>query len=275
MNPNTHRCPTRRHRLSACLLAGSLLVAAAHASPPITNINLREPGWSLGLGFLTLGMPYAGAGRWSRFIPLFNVDEPSGFYIHGLTVGWTLWHPTREGFSAGLVVEPETLHYNADFSPRFRGLRARLASAMGGADVTYRAPGWGSRITLLTDLLARNEGQKARWSVFTRWSGRVGDDPVFQYFVEPRAGIEWQSARFIDYYFGIPTDEAAPGRPVYAPSSSLDELVGLTAGLTLGAHFTLMDALSYEWYGAAIRESPLVSHSSGLSDVVGLYFRFR
>jgi outer membrane scaffolding protein for murein synthesis (MipA/OmpV family) len=268
---------TRLHRTEwACLILLFSIgcLSPAWASAPVTNLNLDESGWSLGLGFLSLSMPYKGAPKWSRFVPLFNVTTKDGFYLHGLTIGWNLWHPGR-GWAVDLVAEPEFLHYDGYASPQFYGLSPRLASAMGGVDLVYRQPDFGVRTTVLTDLLARNHGQKIRATLFTRLTGHLPALPAIRFFVVPKAGIEWESGNLISYYFGIPRSEASARNPYYAPGSTVNELVGIAGGLELGSHWTLVDAIEYEWYGPAIRHSPLVDQSAGFNELVGLYFRFR
>ncbi len=264
----------RAHGICLFLLLFCASLTPSQATPPVTNFNLDEPGWSLGLGFVSLAMPYQGAPRWSRFIPLFNVSTQNGFYLHGLTIGWHLWQPTKD-WTIDLVAEPELLHYDGYMSPTFYGLSPRLASAMGGVDLVYRQPGFGVRTTVLTDLLGRNHGQKIRATLFTRLAGDWPIFPAIRFFVVPKAGIEWESGNLINYYFGIPASEANARHPSYAPGSALNELIGVDGGLELGSHFTLVGALEYEWYGTAIRQSPLVDQASGLNELIGLYFRFR
>ncbi len=251
--------------IGALALGLNFWFVPAQAAPPITNINLNQAGWSLGFGFLGAGFPYQGASSWNRFIPLFNYSTP-GFYIHGLSIGW---HLDESGpLHVDVVAEPETLHYNAGFSPRFHGLSTRLASAMGGLALVYRRGFLGIRASALTDLLSRSDGQKIRAMLFAHMVSAG-------WFFDPRAGVEWESASFVDYYFGIPGYEASPLHPAYAPGSTLNTLLEFLVGRQLGSHFTAMGGLEEEFYGAGIRASPLVNRSSSLSYVVGLYFRFR
>ncbi|EQD54284.1 MltA-interacting MipA family protein [mine drainage metagenome] len=139
---------------------------------------------------------------------------------------------------------------------------------MGGIDAVYRRGFLGVRATALTDLLARSHGQKLRAMLFAHIH-------THGWFFDPRAGIEWESANLISYYFGIPEYEASPLRPSYAPGSTINTLLELLVGKNLGDHFTALGGLEEEFYGSGIRASPLVNRSSSLSYVVGLYFRFR
>ena len=261
----TPRTGSRLTRIAVLALGIGLIFPCAWATPPVTNLNLHRSGWSLGLGFLSLGLPYPGASRWSRFIPLVNYNTP-GFYLHGLTIGWHLGETGPVHFN--VVAEPETLHYSAVTGPRFKGLTQRHASLMGGIDAVYRRGFWGVRATALTDLLERSHGQKLRAMLFAHFD-------MEGWFWDPRAGIEWDSANFTDYYFGVPAYEASPLHPAYAPGSTLNTLLEMLAGKNLGPHFTVVGGLEEEFYGSGIRASPLVNRSASLSYVIGLYYRFR
>ncbi len=245
-----------------------LFPVTARGAPSLTRISTGRPGWSLGLGLLSYGWPYPDVTRWTRFVPLVNV-EGDGFYVHGLDVGW--WFYKTKPFHVSLVFTPELLHLGPRFGPFARGLHDRFATLLGGVRGSWMHRFYAVHLTALRDLLARSDGAVVRLSAGPRWSGDG-------WRLSSRLGVDWESANQVDYYFGVPPDQVAPGRPVYLPGSTVDTDATLVIArrlMVLDTHFEVVGSVEETWYGATVRESPLVDRATALSGLVGFMFRFR
>lgn len=239
--------------------------APAQAIQPPT-VTLRQPGWWVGLGFLRYERPYIGVSHWDRFIPLFNISV-GRFSVRGDTFEWRLWRQqhTNELF---LVAQPDALHYNPAANQVLSGMTTKLPTAMGGV-------GWRLQMvrhlslqaTLLTDLLRRNDGIIASFDLKGHW--RAGT-----WLMQPILGISWDSANYVNYYFGVTPEESRIGRPAYAGKSTLVERAGVTVIKKFGQQFALLIGAYGEHFGAGIKDSPIVAHTNTLNSVFGFYFRF-
>jgi outer membrane protein len=198
-------------------------------------------------------------------VPLVNA-QGDGFYVHGLSAGW--WFVRRSSLRVSIVLAPELLHLSPRFGPYARSLHDRLATVLGGLRASYVRRFYAVHLSALSDLLNRSDGRILRLSGGPRWSGDG-------WRLSARVGIDWESASQVDYYFGVPPDQAAAGLPTYRPGSTVDTDATLVAARRLGEHFEAIAALEETWYGAAVRASPLVARATALSGLVGLQFRFR
>jgi outer membrane protein len=248
------------------VILGGLLPGVALGAPSLTRISIHRSGWFLGLGFLSYGWPYPEVTRWSRFVPIVDV-EGDGFYVHGLDAGWWFYRTSR-GVRLSLVLSPELLHLDPKYGPFARGLHDRLATLLGGLRGSLDHRDYALHLSALRDLLARSDGEVVRLSLGPRWSGEG-------WRLSSRFGIDWQSASQVDYYFGVSPTEATAARPVYRPGACVDADATLVVARRLGAHFEIVESVEEIWYGASIRESPLVDRATALSGLVGLMYRFR
>lgn len=263
--PGLRRRPLRAGILAAA--AGAMLLLAATPvyalQPPAPDVG--QGGWWMGLGYLRYQRPYVGTSRWNRILPFFDIDRPH-FFVHGLSAGWRAWHSGNNAVS--LVEHPDALHYNAASNDALTGMTTKLATVMGGPAWTWRfVPHLSLETEALADLLRRNDGAILDVALAGRW--RAG-----AWSFQPRLTLEWQSANYVDYYYGVTTAEARPGRPAYSGKSTLNEALGFEVNRTLGSHFAATLGAYETRYGSGITSSPIVARSDALSLLLALYYRF-
>jgi len=253
----------RKAPATAALLALCATAPAFALQPPAVNLG---PGhWWFGLGFLRYQRPYVGSSRWSRFVPLASIDTPR-FFIHGTKAGWRVWQ--RGNSTVALVAQPDALHYNAQDNGALAGMTTKLGTVMGGADWVWHFRDHLSLHTqALTDLLRRNKGDIVSVALAGRW--RAGP-----WFFQPRAGLAWQSAGYVDYYFGVTPAESRPGRPAYSGKGTVNESLGMTIGRDFAGHFAALAGVRETRYGSGVTSSPIVAHKNALDLLVGLYYHF-
>lgn len=256
----------RRTRLPVLLAALALLgctAPALAAQPP--SPELGQGSWWMGLGYLRYQRPYAGSSHWNRFVPLFSIDTRH-FYVHGLTFGWRAWR--RGANSLELVAHPDALHYNAADNAALAGMTTKLASVMGGPAWVWRfRRHLLLRTQALTDLLGRNHGQILSLALAGHW--RAG-----QWFFRPRAALEWYSSNYVNYYFGVTSAEAQPGRPAYTGPATWSESVGVSVGRTFARHFAALVGAYATHFGSGVTASPIVARTSTTSLLLAIYYRF-
>lgn len=254
-----------RRRLPVLVAVLALLgtAPALAAQPPAPDVG--QGGWWMGLGYLRYERPYVGNSHWNRFVPLFSVDTRH-FYVHGLKFGWRAWQRGANTFE--LVARPNALHYNPADHTALAGMSTKLASVMGGAAWIWRFyPHLALRTQALTDLLGRNDGQILSLAVEGRW-------PAGRWFFRPRVALDWNSANYVSYYFGVTPAEVQPGRPAYAGTATWSESVGLTVGRLFARHFAVLAGTYATHFGSGVGASPIVAHTNTTSVLLALYYRF-
>lgn len=247
------------------LAAGVLLMSSSAWAVQPPTLNLRQPGWWVGLGFLRYERPYIGVSHWDRFIPLFNISI-GAFSVRGDTIEWRFWRQGASEFF--LVARPDALHYNPAANEVLSGMTSKLPTAMGGVGWRWAMIHHVSlQATLLTDLLRRNDGEIASVDLKGHW--RAGT-----WLVQPLLGISWESGNYVNYYFGVTQAESRINRPTYDGKGTLVEKAGVSIVKQFGRHFALLVGAFGEHFGAGIKNSPIVAHGDILNSVFGLYFRF-
>jgi outer membrane protein len=83
----------------------------------------------------------------------------------------------------------------------------------------------------------------------------------------PRIGLEYQSRRYVDYYYGVRPSEAAAGRPAYVGNSTYSPELGLLVRFRASQRQFIFANFNYERYAKEIRNSPLMN-ASGIPQVV-------
>lgn len=258
---------SRRARRPLLLAAALVLLGTAAAAPALQPPapDVGAGGWWMGLGYLRYQRPYIGNGHWNRIVPLFSIDTPH-FYVHGLKFGWRAWQRGANTFE--LVARPDALRYNPVANGALAGMSTKLATVMGGAAWVWR---FDDHLALdteaLTDLLRRNDGEVLSVALTGRWENGA-------WFLQPRAGIDWDSGNYVDYYFGVTPAEARPGRPAYSGKGTVSESVGFSFGRTFAWHFAALAGVYATHFGSGITASPIVAHANSTSFLLALYYRF-
>jgi MipA family protein len=92
----------------------------------------------------------------------------------------------------------------------------------------------------------------------------------------PLAGAEYQSSKYVRYYYGISPREAASSQySAYQPAGALNKLVGLLIDVRLSDEYHLNFNVRHKWLGDAIHLSPVVSKGYQDTAYLALSYRFK
>lgn len=162
--------------------------------------------------------------------------------------------------SLAIKLAPRFAGYDENDSAVFQGMDKRKFSMDGGIAVNYKINNTRIRSSLVTDILGNSNGYELATDVSYVW--RFG--PVF---IEPSAGIKYQDANMVDYYYGVRPHEASAARAQYSPGYAVNSTIGISAATRSLLGGLTKIGLTKTWYGDAITDSPLVEidATSGLS----------
>lgn len=130
---------------------------------------------------------------------------------------------------------------------------AGLGGAWRGEKVYLEA--WG-----VTDLLGRSEGQT--WSAVLGFPRHFRDARLE---VIPHVDVFYDSEETTAYYYGVEADEAAPGRPAYAPDGATTVRFATRANYRLQGCWGLSGRFTVDVFGSEITASPIVDRDAGWS----------
>lgn len=166
----------------------------------------------------------------------------------------------------------ENRGYEAKDSAVLQGMKQRDASFDAGARIGWQTDYGVLSLDTVTDISGKHDGQSADL--------RFGPGFYTAYQSESRelslgllVGVKWESAKVVDYYYGVKDSEASASRAAYRGRAALTPYVGLKAQLALTSKISLETDVVYKQYPDEIADSPLMDDDH-LEFRTGLTYRF-
>ncbi|WP_422843836.1 MipA/OmpV family protein [Acidovorax sp. M2(2025)] len=255
---------------AALLLAGS---GAARAQAPHEKPGPGEAdaAWALGLAVGSVQKPYRGMGRKAIALPLLSYENR---YVRLSSPNVDLKLPSlvlsassrlHFGLRARLFSEGG---YESSDSPALAGMAERKSGAWIGPTVKWDNGFADVQLELLADASGRSKGRRVSLGLERRWN--LGPNVT----LVPHAGVEWVDENYVNYYYGVLDNEAAPGRPAYAGPSAVNLVASLAAVYRWDRQQSLVLQAGAKSLGPAIRNSPVVGRSAENRVMLGYQYRF-
>lgn len=189
----------------------------------------------------------------------FHRWSPGNFIINGRLAAGTSsaensWLVPQQPLEAARAIDTSRLH------------KRRMAALAG---LEYRLDGeqWFMQWQALQDISGVHEGQEVRASLTRQWRHK-------RHQLAVTGGASWQSARVIDYYFGIRPDEVHFSEDAYQAEQGVSTLVRFDWNYTLNSRWTLRTNASYKHLASEIRHSPLVTSDHVTTFFIGGVYHF-
>lgn len=226
-----------------------------------------EDGISLGLGLSADILAYKNYDMQWAPRPIINL-ESCYFYINGFDAGIYL-------IKGEVVTLAALASYNDfSFSPsnssdkKIRRLKKRHSTVLGGLELGLLTPAGLFQASGVWDLLSQSDG----FDCYFSWSGMLEAGPVK---IFPSIGLNWQSSKYVDYYYGVSQKEAAiSGFKAYKAGSGWTPYADLAFDLKLSDKWDFLLLLETEMLGDAIKDSPLVNKNFTFGATAGLIYTF-
>ena len=240
--------------------------AAADSQPPSWGDASR---WGLGIAAGVRQQPYAGAGTKTQGIPLIYYENR---YVRVLGAGAELKLPKVElgsgsSLSFGLRAKYGPGGYEPSDAPILEGMQERKGSVWLGAGVTWHNEIVDVSAEWLGDASGKSKGQQFRIGVQRDF--RAGS-----FTLTPRIAANWLDNKYVDYYYGVRTEESRAGRPAYLGASTVNTEIGLRIGYAIDRRQSVFVDVSATQLGKQVKNSPLVDRSNQTSLSAGYLYRF-
>lgn len=221
---------------------------------PSVHAETEKSGsqWGIGAMVGSERKPYRGFDNKVEALPFF-LYENRWLRLAGPALDLKL--PSPNSLSLGLRLRYSGEGYEAEDSPYLLGMSERKASFWAGGTASWRT-NWA---TVSAELLgdASRESNGTRMSVGIQRSFSSGSLEF-----TPRLAAHYLDKKFVDYYYGVRSSEAAAARPFHAGKSTTNLEAGLRIGYALAPRHRLSLDLSTTRLGSGIKDSPLVDRSS-------------
>ncbi len=246
------------------LLLGAAAQNAAAQGRPAASSTVR-----VGLGLAVSDEGYKGLGFKTMLLPGLQVQTPR-FSLRGTSAEYTITDPSNADFSFNLRADALLQGYKASDAPIFAGMASRKPSVLLGVGAKFMTPVGQLWLEAGADATGNSKG--LRTEVGLGW--RIATDSALgKWSLTPYVSAQNNSAKLVNYYYGVTGAEAAAGRPAYEAGNATNFNIGMSAMTDLTPSLSLVLGARYRGYGAAIRQSPLVDSGGGLSGNASILYR--
>ncbi|HEY6527986.1 MAG TPA: MipA/OmpV family protein [Cellvibrionaceae bacterium] len=280
-----------RFLIIGCFLLQAALVDAAGPTSKLCQAPCSSNGnWELSVG-LGLGLstnPLKGGSD----IPLLVRPKLSyygeRFFLDNLEAGFTLWENPSQQINLLVLPSLEQLYFrrwqyaasrlplHPDFSggdgpttaepqPATPKLHYRHTSALSGFEYTFSQQGFEFNFQLLDEISGYHSGREMRLA--------VSRDFLDHWRIS--FGANFQSRDYINYYYGVYSQEATQTLPVYlADRGGWSKLVRVEYLKPINQHFALKASSAIKVFSSEIAASPLMEESRVYSIFLGGVYYF-
>ena len=257
--------------LALCISANAF-AATPEFSPEAQYLweNFEETELSIGPGLLVLDKPQKGANTEEYVIPAVIYKKGSLYYEINKG-GYKIFENSineHESYSIDLIAKYRPEGYNSSDSFTLRGMSDRDPTVDGGISWVYDNDNLGDfEVSFLVDMLGKHSGKEidAHYSI-----------PIYieKCRLAPGFGFKWLSSNLTNYYYGVRSKEALPGRPKYTPGETTNVYFDLSYLHVINENWTLFSHITFEWLNKKIRKSPIVNEDEAITLFVGLMYNF-
>jgi outer membrane protein len=261
------------HRLSAsalhatAFLLGLAMTSAAFAAGSEAS---SESNWGLGLAAVSTQKPYAGIDRDNTAFPLIYFENKYvrifgpgvELKLHSLDLN----DSQRVNFR--LVGKYNGSGYEENDADILDGMSERKGGIWTGAKVQWEMDSVDVSAEWLADVSGNSKGQRLNLAVEKTW--RFGEHVM----LTPRLGATWLDKKYVDYYYGVETDEIMLNRPAYAGKSGVNLELGVRGNYIFDAHHSAFLDIGVTSLTEEIKDSPLVDRSTENRLLMGYMYRF-
>ncbi len=233
------------------------IIAASLLSLSFSALADDATTWGLGVGVASTQKPYTGIDREYTPLPVLHIDNRY-FRFLGTTAEVKLptwqWSETQR-LNAGLIARYDGSGYASDDADILHGMDKRKGGVWAGIKVEWQNP----LVNIFTDwshdISGNSNGQRLRLGVERSW--QWGDVTL-----TPRVVANRYDSDYVNYYYGVRSDEARAWRPAWQGDSALNTEIGLNGRWQFSTHQLLMVDVQTTLLASEIKDSPLVDRTN-------------
>ena len=237
---------------------------------------------SLFVSVLSAEKVTVGAGAYMQTQPYKNVDsiivpspvvffDNSLFYVRWTRAGLYFLGDKQDNYAWGfsLTAQPRINNYKASDSSYLSGMSDKESSIEGGLAFSASVDKLCIEIMALTDTLRNHEA----WVLNTEISYNKLQLGEFSFY--PSILFNYQSSKFINYYYGVKSYEATASRAAYSAGNGLQIGVQTYIDYPLTDKWSAFLNLRADKLPTEATDSPIVSDDYMYSGLVSLIYTFQ
>lgn len=212
--------------------------------------------WGVSIGMANQKSQYKGISNKPTIIPDITYRESGD--KHGNKVA-----------SYDLILTSKNAGFSEKDSSVFKGMKGRKSSLDIGGEIIFNSPYIPLKFEASKDFRA-SKGFQASAVLGGLSPNNTGDLQI-----RPYAGVRYQSAKVIQYHYGVRSNEVTAKRKVYKGKSAITPFLGVAAVTNLSKNMQLYGDIAFEKRATSIANSPLVnSKKNDLKASINLVYWF-
>ncbi|WP_445114942.1 MipA/OmpV family protein [Acinetobacter sp. WZC-1] len=242
---------------TAMLSMGFAFCASAYAG------SAQSPALSVGVNYSVDFQPYKGHGSYQSVLPTFFYDN-NRVYVQGDEAGLYLLKNSRDQLALNVYYDS----HSYDPAGELHLLNKRKWSVMSGASYLHITPYGGFKVGVGTDVLSRNKGTVVTASYLAELHHR-------QWSFYPEFGLQWNDAKYNQYYFGVSDAEALQsGIAHYQPKQSIHPYASFATSYHVSKQLSVFSTVDLSYLSDEQYKSPMVRRRTDISPSFGISYTF-
>lgn len=234
-----------------------------------SKLSAEEYQWGLGLGTMFQSQGYKEADNKTNITPIISY-ESENLRINGPKAEYTLLKrkvPNVGGFKLSLIGQYRFEGYDSDDSDVLEGMDERSGAFEAGISLGYKNKKSILVLEYLQDISNSHEGNEVSLTYLRPYSFK-------SLTLSPYARVSHFSDDFVNYYYGVESNEAMAFRPTYIGSATTSLETGIKGVWELGKRHRFITNISYERFGKEVEDSPLIEESGSAKLALGYVYAF-
>lgn len=249
-----------------------LLPFAIQAAPaPIVTSTLdqkidQQQNFAIGMTSSIVQRPFVGVDDQNASL-LYLSYRYNSFYVEGLDIGYNLYKTDK--LKIDVLGTPRFYEVEPAFADNgeLNGLDKTKPTYLAGISMQIAANKITYTFQALHDLV---ESDGNEFVLQASKSFKLANHIT----LSPSAGLTYQDANLVDYFYGVQANEVRANRALYSADSSINYNAMLHAKWNVSKHIEMIGQLRYEVLGDGITDSPIVNEDSLYFITLGLLYRF-
>lgn len=212
--------------------------------------------------------PYKGHDDTILPFPLFSY-EGERFFFRGAGGGVHVWKGENQEVSIGVSYSGTHFDHKKTDNNRLKRLDDRYSTVTADVYYTVQTEEWGQGgVKASQDILSNSEG----FTVDVWYKHPLFFGPLV---VSPGVGLQWDSEKQTDYYYGISSREARKsGLDKYDADHSVSPYLSLEVNYAITEHWNLVGGGKVTFLSDEIQDSPMVNTSQTYDASFGVVYSF-
>ncbi len=225
--------------------------------------DAQQPALSIGANYTIDYQPYKGKRTYQSVLPTGFYDN-GRFYLEGDEAGIYLLNDEHNELRLNAAYDGNSY----DPSGVLAGLERRKWSVMAGGSYMRITPFGGFKAQIGTDVLSRSKGTVATASY-------VAEITKGKWSFYPEIGLQWNDAKYNQYYFGVtPEETQRTGIATYQPSSSIHPYMSLATDYEFSKHWSAFGTLNVDFLSKQQSNSPMIDRHTDFYPSIGIKYKF-